>query len=289
MAADARIQAHALDDLLGVQTLHLRIGVQLVEVADAQRQIGVGKELHSLRLGKAHEQRVNVRLQRALLQKLCKGVGGLHQAGILHIRTHNDAAGIQVVIQRLAFPQEFRAEENVVAMVLLPHAGREAHGDGGLDDHNGVGVILDHQLDHRFHGAGVKVVLLAVVVGGRSDDHEVRILVSGFRIQGGGQVKLLFRQILFNILILNGRLALVDQLHLFRHDVHRRHMVVLRQQRCNGKTHIAGTGNCNIHFSDAPFSNDGAGLASPPGLSATVELRPLQLLSLGYGCPMAMG
>ena len=39
--ADARIKADTLDDLSGVQPLDLCIGVQLVEVADAQRQIGV--------------------------------------------------------------------------------------------------------------------------------------------------------------------------------------------------------------------------------------------------------
>ena len=44
------------------QPLHLRIGVQLIEIANAQCQIGVGKQLNSLCLSKAHNQGVDVLL-----------------------------------------------------------------------------------------------------------------------------------------------------------------------------------------------------------------------------------
>ena len=39
MRTDARIKAYTVDDILGVQSLHLCIGIQLVEVADAESQI----------------------------------------------------------------------------------------------------------------------------------------------------------------------------------------------------------------------------------------------------------
>ena len=42
VGADARVHAHAVDDLLRVEPLHLRIGVQLVKVGDAHSQVGVG-------------------------------------------------------------------------------------------------------------------------------------------------------------------------------------------------------------------------------------------------------
>ena len=67
VAADARIQADAVDDLPGVQALALGVGVQLVEVGHTQRQIGVGKQLDGLGLGKAHEQRVDVFLDGTFL------------------------------------------------------------------------------------------------------------------------------------------------------------------------------------------------------------------------------
>ena len=42
VGADAWVHAHAVDDLLRVEPLHLRIGVQLVKVGDAHSQVGVG-------------------------------------------------------------------------------------------------------------------------------------------------------------------------------------------------------------------------------------------------------
>ena len=55
MAADAGIEADALDDLPGIKPLHLGVGVQLIEEANAEGQIGVGEQLDRLGLGEAHE------------------------------------------------------------------------------------------------------------------------------------------------------------------------------------------------------------------------------------------
>ena len=68
MAADTRVETHAIQNLPCVQAFALRVGVQLIEVRHAQRQIGVGEQLDRLRLAEAHQQRVNVRLFRAFLQ-----------------------------------------------------------------------------------------------------------------------------------------------------------------------------------------------------------------------------
>ena len=77
MRAYPRIQADALDDSLRVQALHLRIGVQFVEVTHPQGQVGVGEQFHRFRLRGAHEQHRNVLLQRPLLDDRGEGVSGL--------------------------------------------------------------------------------------------------------------------------------------------------------------------------------------------------------------------
>ena len=41
VAADARLQAHAVDDVTGVEASHLAVGVELVEVGDAEDRVGV--------------------------------------------------------------------------------------------------------------------------------------------------------------------------------------------------------------------------------------------------------
>ena len=54
--SDARLQAHAVDDVAGVEAADLAVGVELVEVGHAQRKVGIGEELHCLGLGGAQHQ-----------------------------------------------------------------------------------------------------------------------------------------------------------------------------------------------------------------------------------------
>ena len=247
VAADARVQADAVDDLFGVKAFHLGVGVQLVKKAHAQRQVGVGEQLDGLGLGKAHIQRVDVLLDGPLLQKPRKGVRGLHQAGVLQVGAHDDAAGVEVVVQGFALAQKLRAEQDVAAAGLLADRGGIPHRDGGLDDEDGVGVHLQHKVDDLLHRRGVKEIFLAVVVRRRGDDHKVGVAVGGAAVQRGHKVQRLFGEVFLDVFVLDGRLAAVDLFHLFGQDIHRRHMVVLRQQRRDGQPHIAGTGHCNVH------------------------------------------
>ena len=76
--ADTWVKTYAIDDGLGVQSFHLGIGVQLVEVTHTQRQVGVRKELYRLCLGEAHEQGVHLGLQCTLLQQRSKLLSCLH-------------------------------------------------------------------------------------------------------------------------------------------------------------------------------------------------------------------
>ena len=108
MAADARVEAYAINDLLSVQSFALGVGVQLIEVGHAQRQISVSKQLDGLGLGEAHEQRVDVLLDSSLLQQRRKGVRGLHQARVVQVGADDDAAWVEIVVERLRLAQELR-------------------------------------------------------------------------------------------------------------------------------------------------------------------------------------
>ena len=54
VGADARVQPHSINDGLGVEALNFGVGVQLVEVAHAEGEVGVGEELHRLRFFHTH-------------------------------------------------------------------------------------------------------------------------------------------------------------------------------------------------------------------------------------------
>ena len=247
MAANTRIEANAVDDLLSIQSLHFCICIKLVKVGNAQRQIGIAEQLNSLCFGEAHEQGVNVLFDCTLLQQAGKGMRSLHQALILQVGAHDNAARVQVIVQCFAFAQKFRAENDVLATGFFTDAFGVANGNGGFDYHNRIGVVLHNQLDYCFYSAGVEKVLFAVVVGRCSDDNKFCILIGHFCIQRSNKVEVLFSQIFFNIIILNRGFFVVDQFNLLRDNINGLYFIVLRKQRSQGKTNVTGTGNGNFH------------------------------------------
>ena len=185
---------------------------------------------------------------------------GVYKTIVVQIGADDDAARIQVVVQGLALAQELRAEDDVPGTGPLADRLGVADRDGGLDHHDRVRVHLHDQVDHGLHRGGVKEVLLAVIVRGCRDDHEVRVRVRLLSIQSGGQVQLLLGEVLLDVLVLDRADAPVNLLDLLRDDVHRGDLVVLRQQRRKRQTHISGTGNSNLqrikilHFYSLHFS-----------------------------------
>ena len=258
MRTDARIQADALDNSLRVEALHLCVGIELVEVRYTQRQVGIGEQLDRLGLGGAHEEHGNVLLDGPLLDERGELMRGILQRGI--VTAHDDAARVEVVVERLALAEELRREEDarhhdLHLAVGLPLAVREflarmgsiAHRHGGFDDHHGVGIDLQHQFDHLLYVRSVEEILLGVVVRGGGNHHEVRVFVRGTPVQGCHELQRLFREILFDVFVLDGRNPVIDLFNLFRDDVHCHHVVALCEQGRNAETDITRSGYCNFH------------------------------------------
>lgn len=274
VAADARLQAHAVDDVAGVESADLAVGVELVEVGNAQRQVGVGEELNGLGLGGAqHELRdangaVGVHAFQlggvgALGEQACEALGSRDGVGVLLGRAHHDTAGVQVVVEGLALAQELGAEENLAVAQPLAQARGVAHGDGRLDDDPGVRVHRAHGGDGGLDGARVEEVPVRVVVGGRGDHGVVGARVGLRHVDGGVQVELALprlglRKEALDLVVLDGRYIAVDLLDLLGHDVQRAHLIVLREQDGKGQADVAGTGDSDLHI-NLQFSKSGIG------------------------------
>ena len=152
VGADARVHAHAVDDLLRVEPLHLRIGVELVKVGDAHGQVGVANR---------------------------------HRAFDHH--------------QHL--------------------------GEG--DPQHVLGGIL--------HRGSVEELAHVVVVGGRGNDHQFGLPVSGVLVGGGGKVQralasFCFREEALELVVLDGRDKVVQLFSFCRCGGDSCHLVMLRQQ-----------------------------------------------------------
>lgn len=97
MAADTRIKADTVDDLLSIQTLTLCIGVQLIEVSNAQCQISIGEQFDCLSLSETHEQGIDILLDSTFLQQASKLMCCLYQSFVSQIDTNDDTGRIQVI------------------------------------------------------------------------------------------------------------------------------------------------------------------------------------------------
>ena len=70
-------------------------------------------------------------------------------------------------------------------------------------------------------------------IGRCGDYNKVHIGVCSLYIKCCGQVQVFLSQIFFDIVILNRRLAVIDQVNLLRDNIHSRHLMVLRKQCSN--------------------------------------------------------
>ena len=241
--SDTRVQAHAPDDGGGVQALHLRVGVEFVEVAYTQGEVRVREQLHRLCLGQAHEKGLDVILYGPFLQEGGELVRCTVQTLVPFRATDDDTARVEVVVQGLALPKELRREDDVPGPCLAADALRVAHRDGALDDHDRVGVDLHHQVYDLLNMARVEVVLHRVVVGRRRDDHVVGISVGGCTVKGRYQVQVLLPQVFLYVFVLDGGLSAVDHFHLLGDHVDGGDSVVLAQKGGYAQADVAGPGD----------------------------------------------
>lgn len=185
-------------------------------------------------------------------KQACKALGSRDGVDVLFGRAHYDAAGVQVVVERLALAQELGAEENLAVAQPLAKARGVADGDRRLDDDPGVRVHRANRGDGGLDGARVEEIPVRVVVGGRGDHGVVDARVCLGHVHGGVQGELALprlglRQEALDLVVLDGRYVVVDLLDLLGHDVQRVHLVVLREQDGEGQADVAGTGNSDLH------------------------------------------
>ena len=150
---------------------------------------------------------------------------------LVSLRISDDNAGrVEIVIQGVAFPEELRGKEHVWILFFFPEFSCIAHRYGGLDDDAGFGTRFFDQIDYCLDRRGVKEIPPAVIIGRCGNDDNFRISVRRLCVHGGREIQILLSQILLYVFILDGRLPMVHHIHLFRNNIHRHHMVVLRKK-----------------------------------------------------------
>lgn len=271
--ADPGVERDAADDVGGGEALGGAVGVELVEVGDAERQVGVREELHGLGLGAAeHEGRdarraVGVRPRairgvRPLLEQRREALGGRDGLRVVLRRAHHDAARMKIVVEGVALAQELRAEDDAPVAPLPADALRVPHRDGGLHDDPRVGVRGARRVHRGLDGGGVEGVGVRVVVRGAGHHHVLGASVcrAGVERRGERQAHLLpIAQEPLDLGVPDGALAPVDHLHLLGHHVDDRDLVALAEQQGDGQANVARPGDGDLHFESpsSRFSRNG--------------------------------
>ena len=124
----------------------------------------------------------------------------------------------------------------------------EAYGDGRFDDHDGIWIDAHHLTDDCLHCRCVEEVSLCIVVGRGGDNHKVGLPIGCVAIERGMKVEVSCSEILLNLLVFDGRLLPVQQVHFLGYNVNRLDMMVLAEQHGHAKTDIACSGNSDIQF-----------------------------------------
>ena len=209
----------------------------------------------------------------SLAEAIDVGDGGdglvfIGEVGVVHLLrvADDDAARVEVVVEGLALAEELGGEEEVellhaLARVAEVEAAGVAHGDGRFDDHHGVGVDGQHEVDDFLDVGGVEVVLHGVVVGGGGDHDEVGVGIGRFAVESSNEGAMAWllsligahagqeaavAEVFLDVVVLDGRDATVEFLDFLGDDIDCCHMVVLGQQGGNAQANVACAGHGDL-------------------------------------------
>jgi hypothetical protein len=159
----------------------------------------LAKKLDRLGFSAAGEESWDVLLDGALLEQVGEGFG---TGGLF---ADDDAAGVQVVVKRPAFAQEFGGEDQVRSAEGFTGTLGITDRNGGFDYHRRIRIEFYDVVDDVFDGPGVEVVGLGVVVGGGGDDDVVGADIGVLFVQRGAEIKRPVLEEIFDLGIFNRR------------------------------------------------------------------------------------
>ena len=174
------------------------------------------------------------------------------------VTADNDAARMQVVIERLGLPQELWTEDDVLHAILGSHGFRVANRNRGLDDHEDVRIYLQRPLDGIFHGTRVKEVVHIIVIGRCGDDDKLRRLIGCFLIRCRVKVQRplpgsRLAEKPLNLIVLDRADELVQFLGLRFRGGDSCDFMLLGEQDGEAQSDISYSGYCDLHVLSSPY------------------------------------
>ena len=133
-------------------------------------------------------------------------------------------------------------------MVFFSYRCCISNRDGRFDDHGCIRIYFQYKFNDCLYCGTVEEVLFAVIVGRSCNDYEIGMLICFFAIQCSGKIQLFFSKILFDVIILDRRLFVINEFYFLWNDIDGCYMVMLGKKCSNRQTYVTGTGNGNVVF-----------------------------------------
>ena len=164
MVSDTRVKAYTLNYRLRVESSHLCVCIELVEIRHTEGKIGICKKLDRLRLCRIHEADLYVLLDRTFREKVCKGLSNGEKLFVSVGYTDYYAARVEVIVKCTSLAEKFRAEQYFSTGVSYSHPFGKTDGNGGLNYHKSVRVNRYYLLYNALDRACVEMVLRRIVI-----------------------------------------------------------------------------------------------------------------------------
>ncbi|OQA33607.1 MAG: hypothetical protein BWY56_02025 [Acidobacteria bacterium ADurb.Bin340] len=260
--ADAMIAADSCPHMVHIRAHNLAESGDLVDEADAQGQHGVGGVLRHFRTGGIHAEPL-----------ACLGIPGLgrlklgiveglhHPFREIRAASHHDPIRVEEVVQRAAFPQEFRVGNHLEGPIRFRFQGRMdprggAHGHGALVHHDEGGRVLGAQA----HGPpevprdtqDMLQVRAAILALGRAHADEGRIGIHDAlgKVAGEGQAAgpQVLHQEFLQARLVDGRTSGAELVHLAGIHIHPRDpMAGGRKAHRRHEAHVSRADHQHLH------------------------------------------
>ena len=185
MIPNSWVKTNAFNDLAGVQTAHLCIGVQFIKVTNPQCQIRIGKQLDRLCFRTVNNERWDILFDCSFLQQSSKLFCFFFHCRICLWNSYNDSGRIKIIIEGTAFTKKLRAEQDPRSPVLCMQMVYIAHRYSGFNHYGSCPVTSKHLLDDRFHRGCVKEIFYRIIIGRCSNDNELCISISCSTVRCG--------------------------------------------------------------------------------------------------------
>ena len=195
--SDARVERDALNDSFTGKAFADRVSIELIEIGNTHGKVGVGEQLDRFGLRRAHDKNWHVFFQRRIFEQRSESLRC--RLELRHAQAHDNPRRVEIVIERVALPQELRTEKNMKPFIAFAYTFRVANRNRAFNNDAAPGMNLANHVQNLLDEVGVEIIRFAVIVRRNGDDNELRRPIGFRRVRRSQKAQIFRRQVFLNL------------------------------------------------------------------------------------------